>query len=59
MKALIVSEASEMSALVRADIFCSTSQMMSNKTYVCVLQKMHVCMHEDCLGQKKKRFYWY
>lgn len=56
MKAVIVFEAPEMSSLAKADIFCSTSQIISNKAYVCILQMIHVCIFEDCLGQKKKGF---
>lgn len=56
MKAITSFEAPKMSCLARADIFCSTSQIISNKVYVCLLQKIHVCTFEDCLGQKTKGF---
>lgn len=56
MKAITSFEAPKMSSLARADIFCSTSQIISNKVYVCLLQKIHVCTFEDCLGQKTKGF---
>lgn len=56
MKAVTGFETPEMSSLARADIFCSASQIISNKAYVCIRQKIHVCTFEDCLGQKKKGF---
>jgi len=56
VKAITVFEALEVSSLVRAVIFRNTSQIISNKSYVCILQKIHVCTFEDCLGQKKKGF---
>lgn len=54
MKTIVIFEASEMSSLMRADIFCSTSEILSNKTKVCAFQKIHVCTFE--VGQEKSCF---